>query len=195
MFGHAHADLQFAVVLHGIHAGRHHAVQIDGCERHRIGAGVVQELVDGGIELHDVGHHVFAGHVVGHAHFGFQAQASQRGAQVMRDAGEHDGTVLLELGEFLRHAVEADVHLADFAGHGLFVELAGREVAILDAVGGIGQLLERSVDQPRDHGGSGERQGACGNQPDQPGLATGGRQARAVHQQPVRVAVDGETHP
>jgi hypothetical protein len=151
VFGHVHGDLQLAVVLHGIDAGGDHGVQVHGAEHDAmIGAGVVQELVDGGVELHDVGHHMLARHIVIDAHLGLQAQARQRRAQVVGDAGQHHGAVLLQLGQLLRHAVEADVDLADFAGHGLLVELAGVEVALAHAVGRIdsclsGRLIRRAM--------------------------------------------------
>ena len=70
-----HGDLQLAVVLYGVHAGGHHRVQVHHGERDVIGACVVEEFVDGGIQLHDVGHHVTACHVVLHAHLGLQPQA------------------------------------------------------------------------------------------------------------------------
>ena len=190
-----HGDLQLAVVLHRVHAGGHHGMQVHHGQRDVVGPRVVQEFVDGGVQLHDVGHHVFAGNVVLHAHLGFQAQARQRGAQVVRDAGQHHGALLLQLGQFLRHAVEADVDLADLAGHGLLVELAGGKVAIAHAVGGVAQLLEGAVDQARDHGRAGQRQQARRAQPDQPGAATGRGVARLVQQDPVRVLVDGEADP
>ena len=195
IFRHGHGDLQFAVILHGIDARRHHAIEIHRREGDRIRARVVEELVDRGVELHDVGHHVIARDIVAHAHLGFEAQARQRGAQIVRDAGQHDRAVLLQLGEFLRHSVEADIHLADFTGHRFFVELAGGKVAVLHLVGGVGELFERTVDEARNHRGTGQRQRTRRDQPDEPGLAAGGREARAVHQQPVGVAVDGEAHP
>ena len=75
----------------------------------------------------------------------------------MRDAGQHHGAVLFQLGQLLRHAVKADIDLADFAGHGLFVEAAGGKVAIAHPVGGVGQLLEWAVDQSGNHGGAGQQ--------------------------------------
>jgi hypothetical protein len=101
-----------------VDAGLDHVVQRHRLELGVVGAGVVEELVDDGVELVDVGRHVLARVGIGHAHLGFQAQARQRRAQVVRDAGQHDGAVLLDLGQLLRHAVEADVHLADLAGDG-----------------------------------------------------------------------------
>ena len=91
------------------------------------------------------------------AHLGLEAQARERRAQVVRDAGEHHRAVLLDLGELARHPVEAHVDLADLAGHRVLVE-ARVELALADAAGGERQVLERPVDQPRDrrraeHGG------------------------------------------
>ncbi|MNT33994.1 hypothetical protein D3C72_1699470 [compost metagenome] len=84
LFWHGHVDLQLLVVLHGVDAGRHDAIDVDGGELGSvIGPRVIQEFVDGGIELHDVGHHVLAGHIVEHAHFGLQPQPRQRRTQVV----------------------------------------------------------------------------------------------------------------
>ena len=195
VFRDLHGDLQLAVVLHRVNAGRHYAVQVDGGERDVVGACVIKKLVDGGVKLHDVGHHVLACDFIHHAHFGFEPQARQRRAQVVRNAGQHDGAVLLQLGKLLCHAVEADVHFADFTGHRFFVEAAGGEITIAHAVGGIRKLLERPVDQPGNGSSAGQRKGACRDEPDQPGAAAGGAEARAVHQQPVGVAIDVETNP
>ena len=70
-------------------------MQIDGGEMDMVGAGVVQKLINRCIQLDDVGNHVLPRDIVGHAHFGLQAQAGQRGAQIVGDARQHDGAVLL----------------------------------------------------------------------------------------------------
>jgi hypothetical protein len=100
--------------------------------------------------------HVVAGVLVGHAHLGLQPQARQRRAQVMRDAGQHHRAVLLDLGQLLGHAVEADVDLTDLAGGDFFVQVAGVEVAAAHPAGGKGELLQRLVDQSRDDGRAGQ---------------------------------------
>ena len=182
VLGHFHGDLQLAVVLHRVDAGGHHAAQVHRRQRDMVGARVVEKLVDGGIELDDVRHHVFARDFVGYAHFCLQSQACQGRAQIVRNAGEHDRAVLLQLGKLLRHAVEADVHLANLAGHSLFVESAGSKVAVAHAVGGKRQAFERLVDQPGNRRRPGERQDAGGHQPDQPGAPTRRCEARAIHQ-------------
>ena len=160
-----------------------------------VGARVVEKLVDDGVDLVDVGRHVFARLLVGHAHFGFQPQPRQRRAQVVRDAGEHERAVLLDLREALRHAVEADVDLADLAGgHGL-VELAGFKIAIAHAACGERQFLERAVDQACDHRSPGQREQGGGAQPDQPGGAGHRPDARGIGEQPVGIAIDRKTDP
>ena len=183
------------MVLHGVQAGGHHIVQHDGLQQHIAGAGVVEKLVNGGVQLRNVGRHVLAGVVVGHTHLGFQAQAGQRRAQVVGDAGQHHRAVLLHFGQLVGHAVEADVDFADLAGDGLFVQVSGGKVAVAHPRGGIRQQLERLVDQPRNGRCTGQRQGRGHGQPDQPGGAVGGAEAGAVHQQPVLVAVDVKPDP
>jgi hypothetical protein len=110
--------------------------------------------------------------LVSHTHLGLQPQARERRAQVMRDAGQHHRAVLLDLGQLLGHAVEADVDFADLAGGYLLVKVAGVEVAAAHPAGGKGKLLQRLVDQPRDDGRAGQRQGCGHHQPDHPGLAS-----------------------
>ena len=113
----------------------------------------------------------------------------------MRDTGQHHGALLLQFGQFLGHAVKADVHFADFAGHGLFIKLAGGKVTIAHPVGGVTQLLEGPVDQARDDSGTGQGQQPGGAEPNQPRAAAGRDVAGLIQQQPVGVFVDGEAHP
>ena len=101
-----------------------------------VGAGVVQKLADDGVQLRNVGGHVGAGVRVGHTHLGLQPQPGQRGAQVMRNAGQHHRAVLLDLGQALGHAVKADVDLADLTGLHAFVQAAGLKIALAHAAGG-----------------------------------------------------------
>ena len=67
-----------------------------GCNRFfaEIGARVIHELRDDGFHLLDVGDDGLARGLVGDAHFGFETQAGERGAQVVRDAGEDFRAVL-----------------------------------------------------------------------------------------------------
>ena len=161
-----------------------------------VGARVVEEFVDDGVHLRDVGHHVFARFLVGHAHLGFQPQPGQRRAQVVRNAGQHLGAVLLDLGQLVGHAVEADVHLANLAGQRAFIQPGGLVVAVAHPRRGNRQLLERPVDQPRQQRRPDQGHGAHRGQPQQPRAAAQQRaHARAVHQQPVRVALDRKPHP
>ena len=101
------------------------------------------------------------GLLVLHAHLGLEAQARERRAQVVRDAGEHHGAVLLDLGELARHPVEAHVDLADLAGQRGLVE-ARVVFAFADAAGREREVLQRPVDQPRD-GGRAEHGGEQGD--------------------------------
>ena len=113
----------------------------------------------------------------------------------MRDAREHEGAVLFDLAELLRHAVEADVHLADLAGGHGFVELAGVEIAVAHAAGGERQALERAVDEARDQGSARQRENRGCGQPDQPGGARHELDARRIDPQPIGVFVDREADP
>ena len=89
------------------------------------------------------------GVLVGHAHLGFQPQARQRRAQVVRDAGQHHGAVLLDLGQLramrLKPMLTSRISLVT-----VFSSRRRIEVAVAHAAGGERQLLERPVDQPRD---------------------------------------------
>ena len=161
----------------------------------RLGPGVVQKLVDDGVELADVGGHVFARILVGHAHLGFQAQAGQRRAQVVRNAGQHDDPVLLDLGQLLGHAVKADVDLANFAGGYFLIEQAGVEISITHAAGRKRQLPERLVDQARDESRTGKRQGRGDSEPDHPGAVARWPHLGGVGEQPIGVSVNRKAHP
>ncbi len=84
---------------------------------------VVHKLPNDGAGLLNIGHHVGAGLFVRHAHLGFQAQTRQGGAQVMRDASQHQAAIMLNLCQLPHHAVEALVHRTYFGGGGVFVQL------------------------------------------------------------------------
>ena len=135
--------------------------------------------------------------LVGHAHLGFQPQARQRRAQVVRDAGQHDGAVLLDLGELLRHAVEADVDLADLAGRASFSSSGARRSRRRargwrrTTAACSGRLISRAIRPRRPATGRQRR-----SDPDQPGARRpSAPNARRVDQQPVGVALDREADP
>ena len=161
--------LDVLVVLHRVGAGIDHVAQQHRLEVDVVGPRVVEELVDDGVELRDVGRHVVARVLVGHAHLGFEPQARQRRAQVVRDAGQHHGAVLLDLGELVGHAVEADVDRPDLVGAGALVEPVRLVFAFAHLQRGPRQLLERQVDEARDQRRAGQRQRHRRHQPDQPG--------------------------
>ena len=76
-------DLQILVVLDGIDTAVQHFVEQHRLQAHPVGPGVVEEFVDGGVELGDVGHHVVACIGIGHTHLGFQAQPGEWRTQVV----------------------------------------------------------------------------------------------------------------
>ena len=114
----------------------------------------------------------------------------------MRDAGEHAGAVQLNLRELVGHAVEADIDFPHFARGHVFFQPVAYVVAAAHAGGGHGQVFERAVDQARQQGGAHKGGGAQAHDPQQPGAAAQhGAHARAVHEQPVGVALDGKADP
>jgi hypothetical protein len=112
----------------------------------------------------------------------------------VRDAGQHDGAVLLYLRELARHPVEAHVDLTDLARHRRLVK-ARIELAFADACRCEGQLLQRLIDQAGDRRRAEHR----GNQrdADPQGEGAPGHRADAsrIDLQPVRVAIDREADP
>ena len=136
-----------------------------------VGPCVVHELVDDRINLFYVIGHVLACRGVRDTEFGLQPQPSQRRAQVVRNAGQHDGAVLFDLDQLARHAVEFDVDFTDLAGRHFFVQFAGREVTFAHPAGGDRQVPQWAIDQACDQRRSRQRQRGRGHQPDDPGLA------------------------
>ena len=193
----AGVDLQAGagLVALAVDGGLHAVGHVHHLQRCGAGAGVFQKLVDDAVDLGHVGHHVVAGLGVGHAHFGLQAQPGQGGAQVVRDAGQHQLAVGLHAGELARHAVEALVDGADFGGGGVFVQRAGGPFARAHLGRGPRQGLQRLVDQPCQHRRAAERQQRGDHQPDQPGAALDAGHAVRVEQQPVAVRPHAEGHP
>ena len=189
------ANLRICGIPEGTHAGIHHLLQRDRRQHPAVGTRVVQELVDDGVELCHIGGHVRQRFWVCHAHLGLQAQPGQGRAQVMRNTGQHQGAVLVELGELLRHAVKADVDIADLAGVHRLVEPAGHEVAFAHPARRKGQGLERAVDQARDQGRAGQRQASGHDQPNDPGGATARAKALQVGAKPIGVAVHLKADP
>jgi hypothetical protein len=88
----------------------------------------------------------------------------------------------------LRHAVKADVDLANFAGLYRFIEPAGFKIALTHAACGKRQLLERAVDEPGNQRCTRQRQHGGHAQPDQPGLAARRVEAVLVGLQPIVIA-------
>ncbi len=81
-----------------------------------LAACVVEELRDDGIHLLDVGHDGIPRPLIGNRQFALEAQACQRRAQVVRNAGQHFGAFGGDLFQVVRHAVEGFRYLPQFAG-------------------------------------------------------------------------------
>jgi hypothetical protein len=123
----------------------------------------------------------------------FQLHARQRRAQVVRDAGQDDRAVLLELLQVVDHLVEAAVGLDDLLR--AFFGQRGGALALGDRARGRGQARQRQVDQARDEGRAQQRQRA--HHVAQPSHCTPREAGEAVafEHQPVFVAVDVEADP
>ena len=70
----------------------------------------IEELADDGVDLVDVGDHRVGGVLVSAAHLERKAQARERRAQVVRDAGEHHRALALHAVQVRCHAVEGGRH-------------------------------------------------------------------------------------
>ncbi len=171
----------------------HQFGQVDGFQHLAGRARIVQELADDGVHLLDVGHHQLAGLVVDRAHLGFQAQARERRAQIVRDAGEHHGAVGLQLLEVPHHLVEAVIRLGHFRAAALGQRL--RIIARADGARGIGQPLERLVDARGDEGRAQHRQHQRRDRPPQPLQPRHVLEAVRADGDPVVVALDLEADP
>ena len=185
------------VILTGqaVHAGVQNGAQGHVDQVHPAWAGVIKKLIDDGVELRDIRRHVVPGLRVSDAELGLQAQPCQGRAQVVRDAGKHDGAVVLHFGQLARHAVETRVNRQDFRGGDGLVQRAGSEIPLPHPERSQRQLLEWLVDQARYQGGPGQRQYGDGDQPDDPCLAGGTVETGTVCAEPVAIAIDGEADP
>ena len=150
----------------------------------------IEELADDGIDLVDVGDHRVARLGIGAAHLEREAQPRQRRPQVMRDAGEHHGTIALHALQVRRHAVEGGGHRAQLARPFLgqrLVRLPAPEAQRRAAHGG-----ERARDVRGDEPGAGERQHHHRDQPADPLEAETELEALARQHHPELVLVDEE---
>ena len=148
-----------------------------------IGARVIHELGNDGFHLLDVGDDGLPGRVVGDAHFGFETQAGERGAQVVRDAGEDFRAILLVSFEVAGHGIEGAGQQAHFLGAGF--RQRRRAQAASDGLGGFGHGLERAADARGDQPGDGERQRQRQQAPEQPVTGDAAHGAFARQDQPV----------
>ena len=73
----------------------------------------VEKLADDPVHLVDVVDHAGTRRFVARLHFDAEPQPRERRAQVVRNAGEQDRTVVLELAQARHHAVHSAVELHD----------------------------------------------------------------------------------
>ncbi len=88
--------------------GRDDLVGIVPCQRcvPRV-AREIEELANDAIHLLDVVDHALACPLVARLYLDAQAQPRQRRAQIMRDAGQEQGAVLLDLPQVGQHPIES----------------------------------------------------------------------------------------
>ena len=145
--------------------------------------------------MRNVGRHQIARLRIRHAELRLQPQARQWRAQVVRDAGQHDGAVLFDLRQRAGHAIELPVDGANLAPGAGLAEHAAGEIALTDPRSSLRQVLQWAVDQAGKRRRARQRQGGRDDEPDDPGGARRRVQAGAIGEHPVAVAVDGKTHP
>ena len=113
----------------------------------------------------------------------------------MGNTGEHDGAVLLYLGEALGHAVKADIDFPDFIGVYLFAQLAGTKITLLNPGRSKRQLLQRPVNQAGYQGSAHQRQRCRNHQPDDPSPAASQVEACRICNQPVVIPINVKADP
>jgi hypothetical protein len=96
-------------------------------------------------------------------HFDAHAQARERRTQVVRDAGQDQRPILVDLRQVGAHLVEGGGHGRQF-GRAAFVE-ARRRLAGADFLRGLLQGLERTGDAEHDQPGAEQRQQQRGDAP------------------------------
>ena len=94
--------------------------------------------------------------LVARSHLDAQAQARERRAQVVRDAGQQHGAILLDLPQVAGHRVEAAVDRGDLRGPGLGQRR--RQLAAADARDRRRQFAQRPREVAREHVGGDEQQ-------------------------------------
>ncbi|OIQ71098.1 hypothetical protein GALL_472880 [mine drainage metagenome] len=171
-----------------------HGIQVDRFYFRGDVARVFEEVADDAIGLLDVGNDVLPRLLVGYAQFRLQTQAREWRANVVGDAGEHQGALFFDFLQAARHAVEATIDFADFAHSRLFIKHL-RVVSRTDSGGRQAQVAQRFVDEAGDDRSANECQQGGNHPPRHPGFAQGGIDARAVEQQPVVVAGNAKADP
>ena len=155
----------------------------------RFGAGVIHELRDHGFHLLDIGTHPLLCSGVADAHFDFQAQPGERGAQIVRDAGQDFGAVFFVPRQIVRHGVECRGQGAYFFC--TFFRQWRRRLTAAKGLRRTGKGFQRAADARGDQPGNDQRQSDGQNHPAQPagGKVAAGPLAR--QHQPVFVGIAG----
>ena len=146
--------------------------------------------------LLDIGDDGVAGTIVGHAQFGLEAQAGQRRAQIVRDAGQHFGALLFVAFEVGGHGVEGVCQFAQFLG--AFFGQRRRLLPLANECRRACHRLQRLADAGRDIAGDEECQRNRQRPPGQPMAGEIARRPLARQNQPVFVfvmVVEAETDP
>ena len=81
-------------------------------------------------------------------HLDLEAESRQRRADVVRDAGQDDGAIILDRLQFRGEPVEAAIELGDLRRPRLGQDARGATAA--QAIDGTRQVRQRAVDQPAD---------------------------------------------
>ena len=174
---------------------REHVVDVDDLDGALQRAGEFDELMDDGVDALDLLDHGRLGCVGQGAHFHFQTQPGERGAHVVRDAGQHDGAVGVHGLQVAGQLVEAAVEHGDL-GRAAFTE-PGRRLAPRETIDGAGQVGQRPVDEPADEQATDHGQQHANGKGHHFGAAArhGKDQPFRLGDEPVAFVVDVEADP
>jgi hypothetical protein len=153
----------------------------------------LEELADHLVHLVDVRAHALQRLGARAAHLQREAQARERRAHVVRDAGEHHGALALERLEVARHAVEGTRHRRELA-RPAFGERRGR-LAAPHAPRGARERAQRARERGGDQRGAEQGEHEQQRSPAEPAQAELGLEALARQHHPELVLVDEEAHP
>ena len=152
----------------------------------------LEELADDGVHLVDIRDHCLAVARL-RIHLQGEPQARERRAQVVRDAGEHHGTLALDALQVAGHAVESDGDAAQLA-RPFFGERLVRLAAAQAAAGEL-ERGERPGDHRGDEEGARQGDGEQRRAPAEPLQAERRLEALPGQHRPELVLVDEEADP